>query len=150
MRLSGPTLIDELRRIRWRSLRMFMLPALVAAALYAFYTIGGYGERDMTPATPRHGNLYGTIIDENQRPIRGASVTIAFTDSKEPVPASAPGTDAGGHFYLQDMPAGHYVLQATADGFDMQTQSTVVKPGQTLQIKIPLYPHRQPKRRTLR
>lgn len=139
MRLSGPTLRDELRGARLRSLRAFLPPAILALALYAFYAIGGYGEREAPPKPPRHGNIYGTVIDEKQRPVSGVSVTIAFSSSKEPLPGAAPATDSQGHFYLQDLPSGSYILQASADGFDMQTQSTFVKPGKTVQIKLPIY-----------
>ena len=139
MRLSGPTLRDELRGNRLRSLRIFIGPAILAAALYAFYAVGGYGVREPTPKPPRHGNIYGTVADEKQVPVLGASVTISFTNTKEPVPDSAPVTDIDGHFYLQDLPAGNYILQATAEGFDMQTQSLVVEQGKTVKIKLPLY-----------
>jgi hypothetical protein len=139
MRLSGPTLRDELRSKRLRSLRVFLLPALVALVLYAFYSVGGYGVHE-PPAKPLpHGNLYGTVIDEKKRPVSGVSVTISYSNVKEPMPASAPDTDAQGHFYLQDLPAGLYILQATAEGFEMQTQSMNVEPGKTTQIKMPIY-----------
>lgn len=144
MRLSGPTLRDELRGVRFRSLRIFLGPAVLALALYAFYTVGGYGDHEATPKPERHGGIYGTVVSEKQHPVSGASVTISFTSTKEPVPDSAPATDVNGHFYLQDLPAGHYILQATADGFDLQTQSVLVEPGKTVQVKIPLY--RQPLR----
>ena len=140
MRLSGPTLRDELRGTRLRSLRMFLLPAILGLALYAFYAIGGYGAHDTpTPAPVRHGNIYGTVLDEKQHPVPGVSVTISFSSVKEPLPDSTPTTDADGHFYLQDLPPGRYILQATADGFDMQTQSLVVDSGATVQIKMPIY-----------
>lgn len=139
MRLSGPTLRDELRIVRFRSLRIFLGPAVLALALYAFYAVGGYGVHEPTSKPERHGSIYGTVVSENQHPVSRASVTISFTSSKEPVPDSAPDTDINGHFYLQDLPAGHYILQGTADGFDLQTQSVVVEPGKTVQIKIPLY-----------
>ncbi len=139
MRLSGPTLRDELRGTRLRSLRVFLVPAVLAIALYAFYSIGGYGEHEPAPKPLKNGNIYGTVIDEKQNPVGGVSVTISFSNSKEPVPDSAPNTDADGHFYLQDLPAAHYILQATLDGFDMQTQSTNVEAGITTQIKIPIY-----------
>ena len=149
MRLSGPTLRDELRGNRLRSLRVYLLPAIVALALYAFYSVGGYGVREPPPKPIPHGNLYGTVIDEKQRPLSGVSVTISHSTAKEPVPDSAPATDAQGHFYLQDLPAGTYILQATADGFDMQTQSMEVAPGKTTQIKLPIY-HTQFRKRTSR
>ena len=139
MRLSGPTLRDELRGPRLRSLRVYIGPLILALALYAFYAVGNYRERE-TPYKPvPHGNIYGTVIDGKKNPVRGASVTISFSSSKEPVPIVAPTTDAEGHFYMADLPAAQYILQATADGFDMQTQSTLVDPGRTKQIKIPLY-----------
>lgn len=139
MRLSGPTLRDELRGTRLRSLRVFILPSILALALYAFYAVGGYGVHEPPPKPLRHGNIYGTVIDGKQHPVSGVSVMISFSDSREPVPDSAPTTDINGHFYLQDVPAAHYILQATADGFDMQTQSANVESGGTAQIKIPLY-----------
>ena len=139
MRLSGPTLPDDLRSTRLRSFRVFLVPAILAAALYAFYSVGGYGVHELPSKPMRHGNIYGTVVDEKHLPVQGASVTISFTNTKEPVPDSTPDTDAKGHFYLQDLPAGHYILQATADGFDMQTQSLVVEQGKTVQIKLPLY-----------
>ena len=139
MRLSGPTLREELRGNRLRSLRVFLVPAILAAALYAFYAVGGYGVHEPPSKPVLPGAIYGTVIDEKQRPVFAASVTISYTTTKDPVPDSAPATDIQGHFYLQDLPPGNYILQATADGYDMQTQSLVVSPGQTVQIKMPLY-----------
>jgi hypothetical protein len=118
------------------------LPAVLALVLYAFYVIGGYGVHVAPPKPLRHGNIYGTVVDEKQQPLSGASVTIAFSSAKEPMPDSAPATDIHGHFYLQDLPPGSYILQATSDGFDEQTQSLTVEPGKTTQIKLPIY--RQP------
>lgn len=139
MRLSGPTLRDELRGPRLRSLRIFLLPAVVALVLYAFYAVGGYGEHEPAPKPVKRGAIYGTVIDEKQNPMPGVSVTISLSSSKEPTPDAAPPTDAKGHFYLPDMPDGTYILQATAEGFDVQTQRTVVEPGKTVEIKMPLY-----------
>jgi hypothetical protein len=141
MPLSEPTLDDEVRGSRLRSLRIFVAPTILALALYAFYIIGGYNNREAPPKPPRHGNIYGTVIDEKQRPVSGAAVTISYSSSTEPMPFSAPNTDKQGHFYLEDLPFGTYVLQATADGFNMQTQSMFVKPGKTIEVKIPLYHH---------
>jgi hypothetical protein len=139
MRLSDPTVPEEMGGISWRSLRLLVVPAILAIALYAFYAIGSYNTQVAAPKTPKHGNIYGTVVDEKQRPVGGASITIAFASSKEPMPYVTPSTDSNGHFYLQDLPAGTYILQATGEGFDMQTQSTGVAPGKTTQIKLPIY-----------
>ncbi|MCW3097616.1 MAG: Carboxypeptidase regulatory-like domain [Chthonomonadaceae bacterium] len=139
MRFHDPTLPDEVRTPWLRSLRIFLAPAVLALALYTLYAVGNYRERDQTLKPLRHGNIYGTVVDEKERPVPGASITISYTSSKDPIPADAFGTDALGHFYLQDLPSATYVLQATLDGFDMQTQTMFLKPGTTLQIKLPLY-----------
>jgi len=139
MRLNEPSLQDELRVSRLRSLRLLIAPGILAVALYAFYAIGAYNTRDNALKTPRHGNIYGTVVDEKQRPVNGVSVTIAFSSSKEPMPYLSPTTDAQGHFYLPDLPAGTYILQASADGFDMQTQNMFLDSGKTLQVKLPIY-----------
>jgi hypothetical protein len=144
MRSHDPTLLDEVRTPYLRFLRMFLVPAILALALYAFYAIGNYHDRDQALKTPRHGNIYGTVIDEKGHPISGASVTISYTSSKDPIPAEAVSTDSNGHFYLPDMPSATYALQATEDGFDMQTQTMFLKPGTTLQIKLPLYRKKAP------
>jgi len=139
MRLSEPSLQDELRISRLRSLRLFIAPGILALALYAFYAIGNYRATDAALKKPRHGNIYGTVVDEKQRPVKGVSVTIAFSSSKEPMPYLSPTTDAEGHFYMPDLPAGSYILQAGADGFDMQTQNMFLDSGKTLQVKLPIY-----------
>jgi hypothetical protein len=139
MRMREPTLPDEARTPWLQSLRMFLAPAILGLALYAFYAIGNYRERDQALKPLRHGNIYGTVVDEKGRPVPGASITISFTSSKDPIPADAFTTDAQGHFYLQDLPSATYVLQAAQDGFDMQTQTMFIKPGTTFQIKLPLY-----------
>ena len=46
-----------------------------------------------------------------------------------------PATDAQGHFYLPQLAAGTYILQASAEGFEMQTQRTAVDPGKTTQTQ---------------
>ena len=68
MRLSGPTLEDDLRSPGLRPLRVFLVPAVLALVLYAFYVIGGYGVHVAPPKPPRHGNIYGTVVDEKQQP----------------------------------------------------------------------------------
>jgi len=139
MRLSEPSLQDELRISRLRSLRLLIAPGILALALYAFYAIGNYRATDAALKKPRHGSIYGTVVDEKQRPVKGVSVTIAFASSKEPMPYLSPTTDAEGHFYMTDLPAGSYILQAGADGFDMQTQNMFLDSGKTLQVKMPVY-----------
>ncbi len=138
MRLSGPTLQDELRSPRLRSLRIYMVPAIVAVALYAFYAIGGYATHDPPPKPALPGSIYGTVVDENAKPVSGVSVTISFSSSKE-ISDSSFTTDSQGHFYMKDLSAGSYILQASANGFDMQTQLTGVQQGKTTQIKLPIY-----------
>lgn len=137
---SEPSLGEEMRRSRWRSLRIFLLPAIVALVLYAFYAIGGYGNHEPPVKPLKHGAIYGTVMDEKQHPISGISVAISLSSSKEAIPGEGPPTDAQGHFYLPDLPAGTYILQATAEGYALQTQRVNVDPGATVQIKIPLYP----------
>ena len=132
-----PHEIPRVRQLRW--LRLLMAPGILAVALYAFYAIGNYNTRDDALKKPRYGSIYGTVIDENAHPVAGASVTIAFSSSKEPMPYLAPTTDAQGHFYLPGLPSGTYILQASADGFDMQTQNMFLASGKTLQVKLPIY-----------
>ena len=139
MPLSEPTLDDEVRGTRLRSLRIFIAPTILALALYAFYIIGGYNSHEAPAKPPHHGNIYGTVVDEKEHPVSGVAVIISFSSSKEPMPYSAPDTDKQGHFYLEDLPVGTYVLQATADGFHMQTQTLFVRPGKTTEIKMPIY-----------
>lgn len=139
MRLTGPTLRDELRSTRFRPLRVFLWPAVLAAALYAFYVVGGYRTQDAALKPLLHGSIYGTVVDEKQRPVSGVSVTISFSSSRDPLPDSAPATDGSGHFYLKDLPAGSYILQTAADGFEMQTQTTYIAPGKTTRLKLPIY-----------
>jgi len=139
MRPSETNPHESVRGSRLRWLRLLTAPGILAVALYAFYAIGAYKTRDNALKTPRHGNIYGTVIDEKQRPVNGVSVTIAFSSSKEPMPYLSPTTDAQGHFYLPDLPSGSYILQASADGFDMQTQNMFLDSGKTLQIKLPIY-----------
>ncbi len=144
MRLGRPILRDENLGFRLRSLRIFLFPAVLAVALYAFYGIGNYRERDIRRKSHLHGGIYGVVLNDNQHPVAGATVTISFTSVEEPVPDAAPPTDKEGRFYLPDLPAGRYILQATAEGFDMQTQLAFVEEGKTAQIRIPLYRPRPP------
>jgi len=139
MQPHEPSLQDELRISRLRSLRLFIAPGILALALYALYAIGNYRATDAALKKPKHGSIYGTVVDEKQRPVKGVSVTIAFSSSKEPMPYLAPTTDAEGHFYMPDLPSGTYILQASADGFDMQTQNMFLDSGKTLQVKLPIY-----------
>ncbi len=140
MRLSGPTLRDNSVRFQLRSLRVFLVPALLALALYAFFMVGRYRDREITHPPLAHGGIYGVVINDKQHPVPRAAVTISFTSVNEPVPDAAPPTDSQGRFYISDLPAGNYILQATAEGFNEQTQQTLVEPGKTTRIRIPLYP----------
>ena len=93
-----------------------------------------------TPATPApaadttHGNIQGTIKDNNGAPVADAKVTISGVETKSTT------TDATGSFSFTGLSAGVYTLTASKTGFETANQPDLPVLGgqtQTLAITMP-------------
>jgi hypothetical protein len=66
------------------------------------------------------GSIEGVVVDANDQPVREATVSVVVylspADESPSVPATASVEDARGRFVLRGLPAGTYVLGATAPG----------------------------------
>ncbi len=72
------------------------------------------------------GVVSGTIKDTNDASVSGANVSLTNRDASVVLNAT---TDAGGVYRFERVPAGEYVLEATANGFQKVTQTTRLDAG---------------------
>lgn len=93
--------------MRWRSVSAFLVWITLACALLA---------------APNPQNLHGIVHDPQHRPIAGAKVTLGTGK-----PARTTTTNANGEFEFQDVPMGHYTIEAQASGFSPLTERIQVR-----------------------
>ena len=87
--------------------------------IFAVQTAGGFGQVVSTPATASlvkeatAGFVKGVVKDSNGAAIRGARVSLQSPSRRESVSF----TDNEGNFLFENVAAGQYRLQVSADGF---------------------------------
>lgn len=81
------------------------------------------------------GNVQGLVHDPEHRPIAGARVTIRAAHSAWQRTVI---TDADGNFVVTAVPAGEYVVEASAPGFAAQQQRFTVLSDTTRELHIPM------------
>lgn len=86
-------------------------------------------------AIPKIANIKGRVLDEKDKPVKLAGITIVGKDGKEmrlPV-------DAGGNF-VKEIPAGDYSITARADGFMTRGRDITIEANDNMTIDIVLLP----------
>ncbi|PFB01103.1 hypothetical protein CN383_12155, partial [Priestia megaterium] len=98
------------------------------------------GEQEILNAalTPYLASLAGTVTDKNTgKPVQGARMEVL--NNREKVVA-VDYTDERGAFTIKGVPAGTYILRATAEGFAPQTKSVTMLAGKTILVDFMLIP----------
>lgn len=80
------------------------------------------------------GNVEGFVLDATGEPINGASVQV----TEGPVTGQFDVTDSTGAFAIRNLPAGEYVLEASATGFLSRTAGVEVLANQTASVTFNL------------
>lgn len=108
------------RRSHWKLLLVFLLAAQLAGCqptptgnVLGYLLAQRTGRLQPTPANAPRGALIGTVVDEQQQPIAGATVVVA---ERTGVPYVGY-TDADGRYRIDDIPVGQYAPAAVAPGF---------------------------------
>jgi hypothetical protein len=70
------------------------------------------------------GAISGSLISDEGDPIAGATVTVAETDLSDT-------TDADGSYTVSDVPAGEYIVEATAEGYQPEAIPVTVQENET-------------------
>ena len=78
---------------------------------------------DLEP--PANGNIEGTVEDEDEAAIEGATVVVEGTDLSAT-------TDADGDYLLEDVPTGNQDVTASADGYAPETVTVKVEEDATV------------------
>ncbi len=74
---------------------------------------------------PATGNIEGTVTDEGDAAIEGATVVVEGTDLSAT-------TDLNGYYLLENVPAGDQDVTASADGYDSETATVKVEEDATV------------------
>lgn len=124
----------------------------MASAVAAFMLLGSHGFAEPTGAT---GSISGTVFTRDGKPASGVAIKVA-PDTKVKSPTAADGdkkpaegdkkkrekvpgltttTDADGHFKLENVPTGQYVVTATLKDVGRAKVSVAVSAGRNSEIK---------------
>lgn len=98
-------------RRRINSLALILLAIVASAA-------GASGQ------IPKAGNINGTVVDNNGREVRNASITIADVSTGY---RRTTNSDIQGSFHFLAVPVSHYELSASATGFGVTRAAILVK-----------------------
>lgn len=100
-----------------------------------------------TPA-PEPGSVEGTVLgvdpDGDFNPVAGAEVLLFGAPRMEtgeiPAPDHRALTDDNGNFFMDEIPAGGYMMVVRAEGFKPCTERLFVKPGEVTEVIVKLFP----------
>lgn len=119
------------------------LLCLVAALAFSSRARIPAAQKSAAPAvTPSNsGTLVGTVEDHHGVPVGGATVSVVSADSHT---KRSGNTDGTGSFFIDNLPAGDYMVTASAHGLLPKTEKARIKESRrtTLHIKLkapPLY-----------
>jgi len=102
--------------------RLVLLAGLLAAA-------------PQSPQPPRTGMIAGQVVDASGAPVAEAIVRVtltgmALTRDAAPPPGGRVMADGEGRFFVADLPAGDYYLEATKEGYARGTFA--IEPGEPI------------------
>ncbi len=111
------------KRGRWGRFGVWMAVVVLGASV---------GLRAQVAAKATTGSVVGTVTDAQGRLVQQAQVTLTVDDGADGVPAlpMVVKTDAEGDFKFVDVPAGHFLIAVTAEGFQATTTEGTLLGGQ--------------------
>lgn len=83
---------------------------------------------ETTKSTPERSAVVGSVLDDEYRPVRGASVKafhVDYPETSNPVLVLLAQTDADGRFRLAPLTTGYFLIAAEAPGYVPATSSVV-------------------------
>ena len=82
------------------------------------------------PKRPTDANLFGHVVD------RGTGEHLAFATVTVNGTAHGIATDASGHYFLNNLPEGEYVVEARQIGYSPQQKKIVLRRGETQELNF--------------
>ena len=106
-------------------MRLFLCAALLVAACLV---------EPLYAATP---SVVGHVVDPGGLPLPGVAVTLRPDDGGGGTPLAVT-TDAGGRYEFDDVPKGHYDLDASLEGFEGAARRNLDVEGDTVDVELKL------------
>lgn len=95
-----------------------------------FICLACVAQADDAPKRPTDANLFGHVVDrETGQHLAFATVTVNKT-------AHGTATDASGHYFLNNLPEGEYVVEARQIGYSPQQKKVVLRKGETQELNF--------------
>lgn len=86
----------------------------------------------LPPPDPVYGELKLVVVDaDSQKPLQGAQVALTLSPTVPPATTAADGTTA-----FEELPPGELTTRATLDGYLPAETQAVVKPNETVELKV--------------
>jgi hypothetical protein len=104
------------------------IPAAVSLALTALATAPASSQ---TPSPT--GDVYGTVVDEQDQPVRAAAISLAGPDANRIAE-----TDTNGDFHFKDLSPADYALSIERTGFEAVHRTLTVTPAHNSVVRIVL------------
>ncbi|HTV60537.1 MAG TPA: carboxypeptidase-like regulatory domain-containing protein [Verrucomicrobiae bacterium] len=110
---------------------------IAGATAFASHGVNFPAQKSSAPviAPSDTGTLGGTVEDHHGVPVGGATVSVVSADSHT---KRSGNTDGTGSFFIDSLPAGDYMVTASARGLLPKTEKARIKEGRrtTLHIKL--------------
>ena len=95
-----------------------------------FVCLACVAQADDAPKRPTDANLFGHVVD------RGTGEHLAFATVTVNGTAHGIATDASGHYFLNNLPEGEYVVEARQIGYSPQQKKIVLRRGETQELNF--------------
>lgn len=95
-----------------------------------FVCLACVAQADDAPKRPTDANLFGHVVD------RGTGEHLAFATVTVSGTAHGIATDASGHYFLNNLPEGEYVVEARQIGYSPQQKKIVLRRGETQELNF--------------
>jgi len=87
-------------------------------------------------AATGRGDIKGTVVDEQRKPLAEVIIGITATTASEPYPEIAPITNEKGEFSYPELAAGQYTLLAAREGYQSQTKTVTVEDRKVARVEF--------------
>lgn len=83
------------------------------------------------PTPEAGGSVFGSVYDEDNEPLSGATVTITGSDTSDSAE-----TDDEGNYKFKNLGAGNYTLTYEKNGYDTRTKYITLEAGESLDMGV--------------